>query len=128
MTKKKKQANKPTTPGAMDFDKPAEETTEEKPPEPVEEKTPEEAKEETPPEPAEIATVLIECPLAELSGDGNFANPDRGHVQALLDRRQALTLNRLFKGLDDTGARLANSKRLASRADVVRWLLEQLGE
>lgn len=127
--KKKTPTNKPTPPGATDFAEPAEPIEET----PVEETPAEDTPEETPPEPveekpAEIATVLVECPLAELSGDGYFANPDQGHVQAQLDRHQALTLNRLLKGLDDTGARLANTKRVGSRADAVRWLLEQLSE
>ena len=111
---------------------PAEPIKEETPPEEAPEETPAEPiKEETPPEPVEkkpARGVSVACPLAELGGDGNFANPAQGHVQALLDRRQALAINRLFKGLDDTGARLANGRRIGSKADAVRWLLEQLSE
>ncbi len=72
--------------------------------------------------------VPITCPLAELCGDGHFANPQAGHVAARLDSRQATALNRIFRGLDDTGARMGNGKRVFSRADAVRWLLEQLSE
>ncbi len=143
-TKRKKTGtNNPSPPGAMNFAEPAEkkppeETSpaepikEETPPEEAPEETPAEPiKEETPPEPVEkkpARGVSVACPLAELGGDGNFANPAQGHVQALLDRRQALAINRLFKGLDDTGARLANGRRIGSKADAVRWLLEQLSE
>ena len=154
-SKKKKRTNEPAPPGAMNFNKPPEPVEEEKPLEPVEEEKPPEPVEEAAgyrsahhphskvreldpepieeekpveEEPAEIPTALIECPLAELSGDGYFANPDSGHVAARLDRRQALALNRLYRGLDQTGARMANEKRIFSRADAVRWLLEQLGE
>ena len=73
-------------------------------------------------------------PMPELRGTGNLANPDRGHVEAQLTREQTLALNRLFVGLDAGSYRLKattshpNGRRVQSKADAVRWLLEQIGE
>ncbi len=72
-------------------------------------------------------SVSLTAPVAELA-DGHGSNPQSGHVAARLDRRQAVALNRLFHGLDQAGVRMANGKRVFSRADAVRWLMEQLTE
>jgi len=74
----------------------------------------------------EPATIAVELPVAELTGDGYFDNPPRGHVDAQLERRQAKALNRITRALDDRGDRLANGRRVQSRADAVRWILEQV--
>jgi hypothetical protein len=52
--------------------------------------------------------------------------PTRGHVQAQLNKYQLVALRSARIGLISSGERLANGRPLASNADVVRWLLEQL--
>lgn len=64
---------------------------------------------------------VIEVPLGTIP-EGVYITR---HVEVQLDHSQACTLRRLVEGLDASGARLANGKRVTAAADVVRWLLEQ---
>lgn len=48
------------------------------------------------------------------------------HVQTQLDHRQGSNLGRLFRALDAAGTRTANGRRVASKSDAIRWLLEQI--
>ncbi len=79
--------------------------------------------------PPAVRPVTLQLPLGALDAD---AYRGRGlqdkHCEARLDRPQADTLRRVFNGLDATGARLRNGKRIASNADVVRWILERVAE
>jgi len=72
---------------------------------------------------AAAETVCVEVPLAEL-GDCHLTR----HCEARLDHRQAVALQRLHNGLDAAGARLAGGKRIYSRPDAVRWLLERIAD
>jgi hypothetical protein len=49
------------------------------------------------------------------------------HVEVRLNHDQAYGLRRLWYGIEASDARLASGKRPESNADVVRWLLEQIG-
>lgn len=54
-----------------------------------------------------------------------------GYIPILCDQRrlaphQGEALRRLFQGLQQTGARLANGKVIAHRSDVFPWVLDQL--
>lgn len=88
--------------------------------------------EEEKPEPIAPLSVTLHVPLGPDVEPEGYVSPcirDRGgHVDIQLDRPQALTLARLFAGLDASDARLKNERRIQSQADVVRWLLEQIGE
>jgi hypothetical protein len=48
------------------------------------------------------------------------------HLDLRLDRPESELLKAMHGGLDATGTRLRCGRRVASKADVVRWLLEQL--
>lgn len=48
------------------------------------------------------------------------------HVETRLDLDQGRTLRRLYDTLDQGGLRLKNGRRIASNADVIRWLLEAI--
>lgn len=50
------------------------------------------------------------------------------HVEVQLDAKQAETLRRLYDACDEVGARLKSGKRVTSNADVLRYLLEAVGE
>lgn len=68
------------------------------------------------------STVKLSAPMAETL-DPSECLPR--HVALTLDAKQGHGFKRLFKGLDETNARLAGGRRVASKADVLRWLLEQ---
>ena len=96
--------------------------------------------EETPPpEPAretivvrQIKTVLIEVPLCQnppgVDGTPSFA---KAHVNFQLIRGRSQTgrrlLHALWWALKETGATLANGRRVHNRNDAVIWLIEQMG-
>ncbi len=69
-----------------------------------------------------VSTVGIEIVV----GDYGRRDHVSRHVEAQLDTAQADALKRAFVGLDEAGARLANGRRIASNADVVRYMLEQI--
>ena len=48
------------------------------------------------------------------------------HIQAQLNRQQALGLKRVRRGLETSGARLNCGKIVATNADAVRYMLEQV--
>ena len=58
--------------------------------------------------------------------------PDVGytlvHLQVQLDSRQGETLKRLRMALDESKAQLASGRYVASNADAVRYLLEQVAK
>jgi len=81
----------------------------------------------------EIKTVLIEVPLCEnppgLDGTPSFC---KAHVNLQLIKSRSPTghnlPHRLWWGLKETGAKLANGRRVFNRNDAVVWLIEQLDE
>jgi len=81
----------------------------------------------------EIKTVLIEVPLCAnppgLDGTPSFT---KAHVNLQLIKSRSPTgrhlLHRLFWGLKETGAKLANGRKVFNRNDAVVWLIEQLEE
>jgi hypothetical protein len=81
----------------------------------------------------EISTVLIEVPLCDnppgLDGTPSFC---KAHVNLQLIKSRSLTgrnlLHRLWWGLKETGAKLANGRKVFNRNDAVVWLIEQLEE
>lgn len=62
----------------------------------------------------------ITLPLREMP-DGGYA---QRHIDVQLKHHQAIALRQLIRGLDATGARLANDRRVITGADAIRWLLE----
>ena len=81
----------------------------------------------------QIKTVLIEVPLCDnppgLDGTPSFT---KAHVNLQLIRSRSPTgrnlLHRLWWGLKETGAKLANGRKVFNRNDAVVWLIEQLDE
>ena len=81
----------------------------------------------------EISTVLIEVPLCDnppgLDGTPSFT---KAHVNLQLIKSRSPTgrnlLHRLWWGLKQTGAKLANGRKVFNRNDAVVWLIEQLEE
>ena len=81
----------------------------------------------------EIKTVLIEVPLCDnppgLDGTPSFC---KAHVTLQLIKSRSPTgrhlLHRLWWGLKETGAKLANGRKVFNRNDAVVWLIEQLEE
>ena len=66
--------------------------------------------------------IEIILPVAPLS-DGHLPR----HIEVgRLTRAQSIALRRLRQGMDETGVRLENKRRIASVADVVRYILEQI--
>ena len=66
-------------------------------------------------------TQPIEVPLL-----GDF-DKGPGHVDAQLNRKQATTLRQIQHALDMGDYRMANGKHVNTKADVVRWLIDQIG-
>lgn len=50
------------------------------------------------------------------------------HLDIQLNSVQAVVLRRLFEGYYQTATRLANGRYVQSPADVIRYVLEQVGE
>jgi hypothetical protein len=81
----------------------------------------------------EIKTVLIEVPLCDnppgLDGTPSFC---KVHVNIQLIKSRSATgrhlLPRLWWGLKETGAKLANGRKVFNGNDAVVWLIEQLQE
>ena len=81
----------------------------------------------------QIKTVLIEVPLCDnppgLDGTPSFC---KAHVNLQLIKSRNATgrnlLHRLRWGLKETGAKLANGRKVFNRNDAVVWLIEQLKE
>jgi hypothetical protein len=68
-------------------------------------------------------TVQINVPLCDVRPDGPGVVE---HIEARLERQQAVVLRRIFVALDASGIRLRNGRRVITTADAVRWLLEQI--
>jgi len=81
----------------------------------------------------EIKTVLIEVPLCD-NTPGLDRTPSfcKAHVNIQLIKSRSPTgrhlLHRLWWGLKETGAKLANGRKVFNRNDAVVWLIEQLEE
>ena len=81
----------------------------------------------------QIKTVLIEVPLCDnppgLDGTPSFT---KAHVNLQLIKSRSPTgrnlLHRLWWGRKETGAKLANGRKVFNRNDAVVWLIEQLQE
>jgi hypothetical protein len=69
------------------------------------------------------ASATITLPIGTIA-PGVFVSR---HVDVQLKGAQARAMRRLFEGLLDQGAKLANGRRVASPADAIRYVLEQLG-
>ena len=72
--------------------------------------------------PPAVTEISIAVPSAEYGPADNVSR----HIDLQLDTVQARALKRAFVGLDESGSRLASGRRVASNADVIRFLLEQL--
>lgn len=73
--------------------------------------------------PVEIAEVDLVVPFAQFREEVRLFD----HVEVRFTPEQKRAMRRLFDGLDESGARMANGKRVASAADCVRWILDRLG-
>ena len=69
-------------------------------------------------------TAEITVPLGDLEA-GQY-NPR--HLDLRLTVQQAASLRRVYVGLNDGHAQLADGRHIDSAADAVRWLLERVGE
>jgi hypothetical protein len=69
-------------------------------------------------------TVLVEIPLAPPRAVGYC--PRRFHLEVHLGAREAETFRGIQTALDESHARLKSGKVVQSRADVCRWLFEQI--
>lgn len=72
----------------------------------------------------EYREVQISVPLEVAEPDGYVST----HVEVRLSGRQAVGLHRLWRTLNRRDERTLNGKHVQSRADAVRWLLEELAE
>lgn len=72
--------------------------------------------------PNAVPTLELTLPLAGVAEVGYT----RRHVEVQLNGPQSVAMRRLLDGMDATGCRLENGRRVASAADVVRWILEQV--
>jgi hypothetical protein len=63
---------------------------------------------------------LIQVPLGEVEA-GEYM---QGHVNLQLNKDQARTLKQIRVGLDQSGARLRDGRRVVNCADTIRYLLE----
>ena len=69
-----------------------------------------------------MATITV--PLSPSALEGCYIS---NHVDVRMTIAQATVLRRLHLALDTSEARLANDRHIASTADAVRWLLEEIG-
>jgi len=76
--------------------------------------------------PAEAGPSFVAISLRAPMLDGDPAGYCPQHVDCQFRGGLAITLRRLYDGLDAVGARLADGKRIAGGVDAIRWLLEQL--
>lgn len=67
-------------------------------------------------------TVSFALPVSQAPVTGYCSR----HIDIRLSGPQAEALRRLQDGLDGTGKRLANGKRVVNNADAIRYVLEQL--
>lgn len=72
--------------------------------------------------PIDRETVVIEVPLSQCSG---FAT-HRLNINRL-SGKQAETLKRMTRGLEDAGAVLSNGTKVTDKTKAVMWLLENIG-
>lgn len=68
------------------------------------------------------ATAILEVPIAD-AVEHVYC---RRHVNANLNREQAIKLRRIVDGLDASGAKLANGRRVVTVAAAVVWMIEQV--
>ena len=68
-----------------------------------------------------LLDITIKVPLF-----GDFNKPP-GHVDAQLNRKQATTLRQIQHALDMGDYRMANGRHVHTKADVVKWLIDQIG-
>jgi len=74
------------------------------------------------PPPLYFKRVAVDVPLGDVPVDAYITN----HVEVRLTHDQAYALRGLWYGLQAAGERLDGGKPIASNADVIRWLLEQV--
>jgi hypothetical protein len=70
----------------------------------------------------ESGRIAIELPLGLVPGHTHI----RRHLEVQLTHDQAHSLRQLFEGLVADRARLASERPVASLADAIRWLCEQI--
>lgn len=80
-----------------------------------------------------ISKVIVEIPLCDnppgLDGTPSFC---KAHVNLQLIKSRTATgrqtLHRLWWALKETGAKLANGRKVVNRNDAVVWLIERVAE
>ena len=75
-------------------------------------------------QPPSLPTVTIAVPIAE-PVDGYIPSHIDCHLR---EGRLAVAFDRVFRGLDVTGARMPDGRRITHRTDAMRWLCEQVAE
>jgi len=71
------------------------------------------------------ATATIEVPLGEVH-DNEYCS---SHVESRLRTpQQRRAFRRLLRGLQQTGATTESGRPISRGGDVIRWILEQVGE
>jgi hypothetical protein len=77
---------------------------------------------------AEVVRIEIEIPLARIPARGYQASRQTHIDVKLFDIRQEAAMRHIFFGLDASDARLENGKRVTTKPDVVRWLMQRVVE
>lgn len=80
---------------------------------------------EAAPTPAQQTVAVLSIPLSPRPAAGYC--PRRFHLEVHLGPREADAFRALQNALDEHHARLRGGKVVQSRADVCRWLFEQIG-
>jgi len=66
---------------------------------------------------------VLELPLGPIAEKIHISR----HVDTQLSHAQARAMRSLIEGLRDSNAKLANGRRVTTSADVVRFILDQIG-
>ncbi len=83
-----------------------------------------EVKTEPAPQPETEKTVSIQLPVGEL-GSG-YGGTNRVDVQRMTPK-QKRTLRRVLRGLEDSGARMADGRPVRTAQDVFKYILDRVG-
>jgi hypothetical protein len=69
---------------------------------------------------------VIEVPLAPATTTDTLRHSGTS-LNVRINSKQLITLRRLRRGLEDTGAKLIDGSEVNDNSKVIRWLLEQVG-
>jgi hypothetical protein len=70
---------------------------------------------------------VIEVPLSAATESDSLRRGGTSLNVRIKNSKQLITLRRLRRGLEDTGAKLIDGSEVNDNSKVIRWLLEQVG-